>query len=109
MAHTPFKNYFYAAGLVNLLTAVCILLAQSKLPPEVPLFYGLPQGQAQLTKSIFLLIPTIISFSISLVNIFLMTLLKNDFLKKVLICASLTIAIFTSVTSFKIIFLVGDL
>lgn len=109
MPQTPFKNYIYAAGVLDIVTALFVLLMQRVLPPEVPLFYGLPQGEEQLAKPIFLLIPAGLSLLIIFINLFLAKVIKDDFLKKVLAIASLVVAIFAAITTFKIIFLVGNI
>lgn len=109
MPQTPFKNYISAAGVIDIITIIFVLFFQRALPPEVPLFYGLPQGEGQLAKPIFLLIPALLSLLVVALNTFLIRLVKNDFLEKVLAIASLATAVFAGITTFKIIFLVGNI
>lgn len=108
MDKIPLKNYVIAGGIINFLTAIFVLLAQGKLPPQVPLFYGLPQGESQLTRPIFLLIPTALSSAVILANQFLARLVKDEFLKKAFVAAGFASAVFATITTFKIIFLVGN-
>lgn len=108
MDKVPLKNYILTGGVIDLLTAVFVLFAQNRLPPQVPLFYGLPLGEDQLAKPIFLLVPAILSCLIILANLLLAHLVKDDFLKKAFAVASFASAIFAAITTCKIIFLVGN-
>ena len=56
----PFKNYAIASLFVNLLIILSAILAQRFLPPEVPLFYGLAEGEEQLAPRLFLLLPSLL-------------------------------------------------
>lgn len=104
----PFKNSFGVALLTNFLMIILILALQGFLPPVVPLFYGQPQGEAQLARSIFLILPPAISFLITLANAFLSTLIKNKFLQTILLGLAVVVTVFSSVTVVKIILLVGS-
>lgn len=108
MDKDPLKNYVLAGGAINLVTVIFILLTQNRLPPQVPLFYGLPQGEGQLTKPVFLLFPPLLSGLIILANLLLARLIKEDFLKKAFAVTGLASAILAAITTFKIIFLVGN-
>ncbi|PIP57053.1 hypothetical protein COX04_01675 [Candidatus Woesebacteria bacterium CG22_combo_CG10-13_8_21_14_all_45_10] len=108
MDKVPLKNYILAGGAIDLLTAIFVLFAQGRLPPQVPLFYGLPLGEDQLTKPVLLLIPAILSGLIILFNLLLARLTKDDFLKKAFAVAGLASAVFAGITTLKIIFLVGN-
>ena len=92
--------------LVNLVAISIIFFLKNRLPPELPLFYGLPEGKDQLTQTLGLAIAPGVSFLITGTNLFLYYLIKNDFLKKTLIISSLVVSFFTTVTLVKIIFLV---
>lgn len=101
------KLALFATGL-NLATIAAVILLQSRLPPEVPLFYGLAAGQEQLAPSLSLIIPPIISMVIILVNTILSSVIKNNLLKSFLIVAAATSSLFSTTTILKIIFLVGS-
>ena len=102
------KNYALGPMAISLFTCLIALLAQKFLPPQIPLFYGLPVGEEQLSPSIGLIIPSGLSFVISLVNLLLWLKIKDDFLKKVLMISSYVVALFMTVTTLKIIFLVAS-
>jgi hypothetical protein len=108
MQNAPFKNYLWVGVILNLVALAFVLLVQGRLPPQVPLFYGLPQGEEQLTKPIFLVLPALISLAIISINFLSSRFIKDDFLKKVLVVVGLATAVFAGITTFRIILLVGN-
>lgn len=104
----PFIKLALISGAVSLLNILGVLLMQKNLPDEAPLFYGLAEGQEQLTTSQGLLIPGFVSFAITFVNIALSLILSDKFLKQSLIVASLIVNAFLTITTVKIILLVGS-
>jgi hypothetical protein len=94
--------------VANLLTGLIILLLQSRIPPSVPLFYGLPQGEEQLVQNTFLILPPLIALVIVGVNIFLGKVTKDKFLQKVLTGLTILCSALSSVTVIKILLLVGS-
>lgn len=104
--NVPFKNFVTAAFLLNIVVIVIVLVLQTFLPPQIPLFYGLPEGEEQLTSSLILIIPSSVSLLILAANVSLSYFLKEDFLKKILVITALGITIFSLVTTIKIIFLI---
>ena len=104
----PFKKIVLAVAGLDILIMVLVLVLLRKLPPVVPLFYGLPVSEDQLVKTPFLILPSLIALLLIFLNSLLTFLLKDDFLKKVLIVASLGISFFAVITTLKIIFLVGN-
>ncbi len=105
----PLKGYFNASWILNFIIIIFSLLIQKRLPPQIPIFYGLPQGEAQLSSPIGILIPSVSSLIFVLLNLFLINIIKDEFIKKVLVVAGLTTAVFASITVVKIIFLVGQI
>lgn len=103
----PFKEYLVASFFCALGTLLAVVLLQKSLPPEVPLFYGAAEGEAQLISSWGLTIPSIVSILVVFVNATLASLLKDDFTKKILVLMATVVTFFSVVTTFKIIFLVG--
>lgn len=101
------KKYLYYSSGISILLIIIIIALTNYLPPEVPLFYGEPVGEAQLTSSSKLVIAPLISLSISIINFFLLKIVKDIFLQKLLMITSLFIAILIGITVVKIIFLVG--
>jgi len=93
---------------MSILTILAVLLSQKSLPPQIPLFYGLPEGEEQLTTSFGLIIPGVVSLIVAGINTLISLLLDNQFLQKSLILTSLAISAFSLVTTLKIILLVGS-
>jgi hypothetical protein len=102
-----FNNYFLAALILNAISILAPIILRSFLPPVIPLFYGRPAGEAQLTSTLGLIIAPVISTVIVMVNIFLNLRTKDDFLKRILAVAALLVSIVTTITVAKIILLVG--
>lgn len=105
----PLKGYFNASLIINFLIILFSLLIQKRLPPQIPILYGLPQGEVQLLPPIGILIPSVSSLIFVLLNLFLINIIKNEFIKKTLVIAGFLIAVFASITVVKIIFLVGQI
>lgn len=105
----PFKNYILISIGVNIVVIIAILIfKKSMLPPEVPLFYGLPEGQEQLANSYALIFPSIVSIFITLLNSTIASFIRDGFLKKSLIVSGIFSVLFPLATILKIIFLVGS-
>lgn len=104
----PFKKLVLAVVILDLSTIILILVLLGKIPPQVPLFYGLPVSEDQLVKAPFLILPSLIALLLVFLNSLLTFFLKDDFLKKVLIMAAFGTSLFAVITTFKIIFLVGN-
>ncbi len=94
---------------VNLTTMVFTYLELHRIPSIVPLYYGNPTGAEQLGPVSGLFIPP--SFVlVSLVTAILINkAYKNDFLESLLILSLSVLTVFSTVTIFKILFLVGNL
>lgn len=105
----PFKGYFRASLILNISVILLGLLVQKLLPPQIPVFYGFPQGEAQLFPPIGILLPSALSLIFILINLFLINVIKDEFIKKTLVIAGLVTAVFAGVTAVKIFFLVGQI
>lgn len=103
----PFNRPLLVMMILNLLTIVAVFLFLRKIPPYAPLFYGLPAGENQLVPSFLLIIPSLISLLIIIINSLITFFLKDNFLKRVLIIGAIGVSIFTLITTFKIIYLIG--
>ena len=108
-SRTPFAKAIFVAFLVNLLMITLSVILKGQLPPEIPLFYGAAEGQEQIATSTLLIIPSIISSLFIAVNLFLSSLLGDDFLKKVLVLGAISTSLLAATTTIKIIFLVGSI
>jgi len=109
ISRVPFKRLIIAAVLINIVVVVLVFLAQNILPPEIPLFYGLPRGNEQLSTSIALVIPSLVSLAIIIVNVSISVVVEDEFLKKVLVLSGVFGVFFSTITTLKIIFLVGSI
>lgn len=96
------------AAAINLITIAAIFLALSKLPPQVPLFYGMATGPAQLAEKSFLFLPPVLAFAALIVNEILQKVMKDTFIGSILQWSSLVFAILSSITIFRIMLLVGS-
>lgn len=104
----PFLRLIYFSIVINVITIAGILLFKRFIPPEVPLYYGLPEGNNQVAASQELIIPSMVSLLVVLVNISLASLLQNEYLKRTLIIVSLIITLLSLITTLEIVFLVGS-
>ena len=104
----PFRRYVILALGVNLATILLGTLAQSFLPPEIPLFYGLATGATQLAPSLAILLPAATSTVIIGINLGLVKNINEDFTQKALVLTAVSTAVFSTITTLKIILLVGS-
>jgi len=102
-----YKNYFIVSLAINLIVLIVLLLTQKFLPPVVPLFYGLPVGEAQLTTSLGLLIAPIATLLLISVNFVISYYTKDEYHKKILAFSALVLSILMAITITKIVLLVG--
>lgn len=104
----PFLKLIYISILLNVMTMLVILFLKKQIAPEIPLFYGLPEGNSQIATNEELIIPSMISLLVILTNITISAVLQNEFLKKVLIIVSLIITLLSLTTTLEIFFLIGN-
>lgn len=104
----PFIRLVLVSLIIGVVTLFLVLTLQKSLPPQVPLFYGLPKTEEQLATSTELVIPSIISIAIIIINILLTQVLDDGFLRRVLILSGVVSIFFSTITTFKIVFLVGS-
>lgn len=104
----PFKKFLISAFVLGLMTIGLVLLFQKNLPPEVPLFYGLPKTEVQLASSLSLIIPSLAALGIIIINLLISQFIKDEYLKSVLVLAGVAGIFFATITTLKIIFLVGS-
>jgi len=107
MAKHLFRKIALISLFINLLTIILVLLLRKQLPPLVPLFYGLPVSEEQLTPSLGLAIPPVISTLLIAVNYYIVTITKDKFLEKIISGLIIIITTFSLITVLKTIFLIG--
>jgi len=105
----PLKRFYILPLIISITTIIFGLLAQLILPPEIPLYYGLPETPEQIAPSMFIVLPSLISIFITIINAAISTKIHDNFLKKTLVFASISVSILATITTYKIIFLVGSI
>lgn len=103
----PLKKLNIFAFIISIITVIVGLISQIILPPEIPLFYGLPQNSAQISPSILIILPSSIAILMTSVNILISMYISDNYLKKALVFTSLLIAILSAITTYKILLLVS--
>lgn len=104
----PFKKFIYLFLLLNIFTLLFIFVVMNKLPPQVPLYYGLARSEAQLGTPSSLVIPCLFSLVALLINLVIASFIENDFLRKTLILAGFAGILLSTITVIKIVFLIGS-
>lgn len=107
-ATIPHPKTVVASFVLVFVTILIAVASQSYLPPEIPLYYGLPEGELQIAPSSALVIPSLVSLAINTINTTLAYFLKEKFVQRTLVFASFAVAVFSVVTTVKIIFLIGS-
>lgn len=105
----PLKYLFVISFFINLIFILFGLASTFILPPEIPLFYGLPKNSAQLAKSLYIIIPAAVSMVITIVNAVISINIESQYLKRTMAFASLSVTILSVIATYKIIFLVGSI
>lgn len=105
----PLRKFYVFSFFLNIFIISIGILAKLVLPPEIPLFYGFPQSNQQISQSLFLFIPPLISLTFTLFNAYLSIFVDNTYLKKVFAFSSILVSMLSTVTVVKIIFLVGNI
>jgi hypothetical protein len=105
----PLINLLYISVGISVLNLLIILIAQRFLPPVVPLYYGLAEGEQQLGTLNELFILPVLSFGVIIANYVLASFINNEFIKQALVIIALSTSLLLLITSVKIIFLVGSI
>jgi len=104
----PFKKFLYVSAVINIVTISFVVISRKYLPPIVPLFYGLAKSESQLAPNIYLVLPNTLASLILFLNILMTFLFENDHIKKTLIVTPFIVTILSTITTIKIIFLIGS-
>jgi len=95
--------------LLNILVVVFVIIIQNNLPPVVPLYYGRPEAADQLAPKILLILPAVFAIVVVILNMSLAKIVRDSFLKQVLIALTVVVTLLSTITIVKIVFLVGNL
>jgi len=104
----PYKKLLLITLIANLASLALALLSQIFLPPQIPLYYGQAEAENIVAPSLALILPSIISLAFLGLNLLLSFVIKDDFLKKVMVISSFAASLFATTTIIKIAFLVGS-
>ena len=107
LSELPYLKLIYLSIAFCVASVITVLFLQKSLPPEVPLFYGLPEGVDQLGRRFQLVIPSAMALAIILVNVVFAYFLKNEYLKQTLVLAGVVASLFATITTIEIILLIG--
>ncbi len=101
-------SIFFGSLLSNLFLIALILTARNFIPPEIPLFYGLPEGERQLAPSLLLVIPTSLTAIFTIMNFIICKKSSNIFIKQLSAYILIPLNFFSIIAVIKIILLVGS-
>ena len=104
----PNANLVYLCFGVGLVTIAAVMVVQNNLPPEVPLFYGRPEGVEQLAGKQFLVVPSLVALGVLSANTFFSFFVRDFFVQKVLVFTAFVSLMFAIITTVKIVLLVGS-
>lgn len=105
----PLSQLIISTAITNLIIILLGLVSRILLPPQIPIFFGLPQTEEQLATSLFIIIPPSISLVFVVINSILAINIDSNYIKKSLAFGSLAITILSTIAVLKIIFLVGSI
>lgn len=106
VVHQKITNF---SIIINIIIIIIGLLSKLILPPEIPLFFGLPQTSEILAPSTFIILPSIVALIIALFNFLLASKIDNNYLKKAFNFATLAVTFLSLIATIKIILLVGSI
>lgn len=91
--------------MLTLIQAGLIILSSAQLPPQVPLFYSLPWGKAQLAPFQYLFLLPILSLACILLNTILAMIIleKKRFLSLCLVLTGILFSFFSLISLIEII------
>ncbi len=108
MAKKSFEKIVIICLVINALTIISVILLRKNLPPTIPLFYGLPVSEEELTSSIGLIIPPTTAIILIALNWGITKVTKDEFIKKIFTGLIICITAFAVIAVVKTFFLVGS-
>ncbi|WKZ25323.1 MAG: hypothetical protein QY322_02935 [bacterium] len=104
----PLKSLFVTSFIVNCVFILISLVSTVILPPEIPLFFGLPKSTSQLAANYMILVPSLISTFLVTANFIIALKVSGQYIKKILAFTSVSVTILNVIATSKIVFLVGS-
>lgn len=105
----PFIKLVIASVIISITSIGLVFLFNKRLPPEVPLLYGMAEDEMKLVTRTSLVVPGLVSLSITILNTMLSLIFADEFIKKTLIVSAFVITLLSAITTVKIILLVGNI
>jgi hypothetical protein len=102
-------EYLYPTLIVlslNIVFIIILILVSKMLPPQVPLYYGLPRGEQQLVSPTTIVLPIVLSSLFIVINSTIAYFTESLFLKRVLVFGSYFASLLSIITITNIIFLI---
>lgn len=109
LKNIPFIRVISFFLLLNVISVILIIIFSKYLPPQVPLNYGLPRGERQLTQPTLLILPVLLSSFFILLNSVFSLIIKPSFLKNVLIISGVFVSVLSLITVIRIIMTIEGL
>ncbi|QQS39030.1 hypothetical protein IPM62_00210 [Candidatus Woesebacteria bacterium] len=103
-----YPKILFVSLLLIALSILSTFLLTQYLPPEIPLFFGLPESEDQIASSSALIVPSLFSLAILVLNSTIAYFSNDKFIKMVLIFSSLAISLLSTIATLKITLLIGS-
>lgn len=103
----PFKTLVVSALTINIVSVLAFIFLKRLLPPVAPLLYGRPSGAGQLLPALGLLVAPSLSICLIIINGAVANFTDDSFSKKLLVASAFMVSLLTTITVFKVIFLIG--
>ena len=104
----PFFGLLMFSLVICIGTILAVIFLKDHIPPQVPLFYGTVEGEDQLVPTLGLTIPNFLALIIIVINTILATIFENNFVRNSLVLTSFAVTLVATITTFKILLLVGS-
>ncbi len=103
-----FKNNFFVLVLTVSLSIISFIIFLTRLPPQIPLFYSVLEGEEQITDFYMILLLPLISVVLYFLNNFFQSKIfhENHVVKRIFYFTNLVIILLTTFIFFRILFLV---
>lgn len=104
----PYAKTVFAFCALNIVLVILVFLIKNRLPPVVPIYFGLPSGSEQLGPPESLALLPLASLIIAIINALISTFTKDEFLQKVVIGVIAATTVLSSFAYLRVFFLVGN-
>jgi hypothetical protein len=93
---------------VSVLVVLILLVIQNNsLPPQIPLFFGMPSGITQLAPKFVLIILPVIAIAVLIINHIAILIIKDKFIQKLFLLATTIACFMMAYAVFQVFNLVG--